>query len=239
MKKIVLTISSLIIAATIYAQVKPAAKVAAKPTAKPSLATMPFKNLADSASYALGMRIAQSFKSQGLDPINLSILQKGMTDALQSKKPVIAEELLDRCIGTYQMEVQSAKSATAKKAGQQYLDANAKRTGVITLPSGLQYEVLKAGADGPRPTLSSRLRCHYHGTLTNGEVFDSSVDRGAPITFALNEMIQGWQEALQLMTVGSKWKLYVPSDMGYGDRSNGKIPGGSVLVFEVELLGIE
>jgi FKBP-type peptidyl-prolyl cis-trans isomerase FklB len=239
MKKIVFTIIGLIVAFAIYAQVKPTAKVAAKPTSKPSLAAVPFKNLADSASYALGMRIAQSFKSQGLDPINMSILQKGMADALQLKKPVIAEELLDRCIGTYQMEVQAAKSATAKKAGQLYLDANAKRTGVIILPSGLQYEVLKAGAEGPRPTVSNRVKCHYHGTLTNGDVFDSSVERGAPITFSLNEVIQGWQEALQLMTVGSKWKLYVPSDMGYGDRNNGKIPGGSVLVFEVELLGIE
>jgi FKBP-type peptidyl-prolyl cis-trans isomerase FklB len=239
MKKIPLTVLSVLAVTIMNAQVKLASKAAAKPTTKPPLAAVPFKNLADSASYALGMRIAQSFKSQGLDPINMSILQKGMADALQSKKPVIAEELLDRCIGTYQMEVQSAKSAAAKKAGESYLAANGKRASVITLPSGLQYEVMKAGADGPKPTLSNRVKCHYHGTLTNGDVFDSSVERGAPITFALNEVIQGWQEALQLMTVGSKWKLYVPSDMGYGDRSNGKIPGGSVLVFEVELLGIE
>jgi FKBP-type peptidyl-prolyl cis-trans isomerase FklB len=239
MKKVCFFIVSLLVIAAVQAQVKPAPKTVTKPGSKNPIPVTAFKTLADSASYALGIRIAQSFKSQGLDPINITILQKGLQDALQSKKPIIAEDALDKCIGTYQMEAQSAKAAIVKKAGQSFLESNGKRPGVVTLPSGLQYEVLKSGGNGTKPTLNSKVRCHYHGTLTNGEVFDSSVDRGEPITFSLMQVIQGWQEALQLMTVGSKWKLYVPAELGYGDRSNGKIPGGSVLVFEVELLGIE
>lgn len=239
MKKIWFVMFNVLVVMAMNAQVKPATKAVVKPGIKNTAPSVAFKTLADSASYALGLRIAQSFKSQGLDPINMNILQKGMQDALQSKKPIIAEDALDRCIGSYQMEIQSAKAATAKKAGRLFLETNAKRSGVITLPSGLQYEILKAGGNSPKPTLSNKVKCHYHGTLTSGEVFDSSVERGEPITFSLAQVIQGWQEALQLMTVGSKWKLYVPSDLAYGDRSNGKIPGGSVLIFEVELLGIE
>ncbi|MGL4359724.1 MAG: FKBP-type peptidyl-prolyl cis-trans isomerase [Sediminibacterium sp.] len=239
MKKICLVMFNVLVVTAINAQVKPTPKAVVKPGIKNTAPSIAFKTLADSASYALGLRIAQSFKSQGLDPINLNILQKGMQDALQSKKPIIAEDALDKCIGAYQTEIQSAKAATVKKAGKLFLEANAKRSGVISLPSGLQYEVLKAGGNGPKPTLNNKVKCHYHGTLTNGEVFDSSVERGEPITFSLAQVIQGWQEALQLMTVGSKWKIYVPAALAYGDRSTGKIPGGSVLVFEVELLGIE
>jgi FKBP-type peptidyl-prolyl cis-trans isomerase FklB len=237
MKKALFTIISCSLSLMILAQTKPAAK----PVAKPAAPAMVFKNTADSASYALGVRIAQNLKSQGLSPLNSVAFQKGMADALQAKKPLIADELLDNCIGTYQQKISSEKSAIAKKEGQAYLAANGKRSGVVTLPSGLQYEIIKAGPDTAiKPTLASTVKCHYHGTTINGVVFDSSVDRGEPVSFPLGNVITGWQEALQLMSVGSKWKLYIPSELGYGDRQQGdKIAPGSTLIFIVELLSVE
>ncbi|MBH2004881.1 MAG: FKBP-type peptidyl-prolyl cis-trans isomerase [Sphingobacteriia bacterium] len=219
---------------------KPAAKPAGKAIAKPATTAIVLKNSADSASYALGMRIAQNLKSQGLDPLNLAVFQKGMTDALQGKKPVIADELLDNCIGSFQQSVSAKKAQVARKAAVEFLAANGKRKGVVTLPSGMQYEIIKAGTDTVKPTLASKVKCHYHGTLMNGDIFDSSVDRGEPISFPLGNVIRGWQEGLQLMTVGSKWKLFIPADLAYGDQQKGdKIVPGSLLIFEVELLGIE
>ena len=150
------------------------------------------------------------------------------------------DESINQCIGIYQQKASAEKSLVIKKEGLAFLAANGKRKGVVTLPSGLQYEVIKAGTDNTKPTLNSKVKCHYHGTLINGTVFDSSVDRGEPITFNLNGVIRGWQEALQLMTVGSKWKLYIPSDLAYGDSAPSPTIGpGSTLIFEVELLGIE
>ncbi len=217
---------------------KPAPKTAGKPAVATTAAA--FKNSTDSASYALGMRIAQNLKSQGLDPLNLSVFQKGMTDALQGKKPLIADELLDNCIGSFQQAVSAKKALVARKAATEFLAANGKRKGVVTLPSGMQYEIIKAGTDTVKPTLASKVKCHYHGTLINGDVFDSSVERGEPISFPLGNVIRGWQEGLQLMTVGSKWKLFIPADLAYGDQQKGdKIVPGSLLIFEVELLGVE
>lgn len=217
---------------------KPAPKTAGKPAAAPAAAA--FKNSTDSASYALGMRIAQNLKSQGLDPLNLAVFQKGMTDALQGKKPVIADELLDNCIGSFQQAVSAKKALVARKAATEFLAANGKRKGVVTLPSGMQYEIIKAGTDTVKPTLASKVKCHYHGTLINGDIFDSSVERGEPISFPLGNVIRGWQEGLQLMTVGSKWKFFIPADLAYGDQQKGdKIAPGSLLIFEVELLGVE
>lgn len=221
--------------------VKPTPKAAVKTPVKVAAVPNILKNATDSASYALGMRIAQNLKSQGLDPLNLAIFQKGMSDALQAKKPLVADELLDNCIGDFQQKVSAKKSVVARKAGQDFLATNGKRKGVVTLPSGMQYEIIKAGADtAPKPTLASKVKCHYHGTVLSGEIFDSSVDRGEPISFPLGNVIKGWQEALQLMSVGSKWKLYIPADLAYGDQQKGdKIVPGSLLIFEVELLGIE
>lgn len=241
MKKLLSSLFACMLSLMIFAQTKPVVKLAAKPVVKPASLDMVFKNNADSASYSLGVRIAQNLKSQGLNPLNITAFQKGMADALQSKKPLIADELLDNCIRTYQQKIGSEKSIVAKKEGQAFLTANGKRSGVVTLPSGLQYEIIKAGADtAVKPTLASTVKCHYHGTTVNGTVFDSSVDRGEPISFPLGNVIVGWQEALQLMSVGSKWKLYIPSELAYGDRQQGdKIAPGSTLIFEVELLGVE
>ena len=227
---------------TMFAQVKkPAAAgktTAAKPAATAAVTT--YKNNKDSASYALGVRIAQNLKGQGFDGVNMNVLQKAMADVLQGKKLMLDDAVLDKCIGEYQQKASGEKAAVAKKAGQAFLAVNGKRSGVVTLPSGMQYEVVKAGTDTSKPTLNDRVTCHYHGTLIDGTVFDSSVERGEPITFQLGGVIRGWQEALQLMTVGSKWKLYIPSDLAYGDRAAGAvIAPGSTLVFEVELISIE
>lgn len=244
MKKVALIIASTIVAINVNAQVKKTVTTTAtKPTIKSAtkpVVTNPFKNNADSASYALGVRIAQNIKSQGFAGINQVLFQKAMNDVFKGDKLAILEEGLDACIGTYQQKAQSAKSSVAKAAGKIYLANNAKRKGVIVLPSGLQYEVVKAGTDTTHPKLTDKVKCHYHGTLIDGKVFDSSVDRGEPIVFPVGGVIKGWTEALQLMTVGSKWKLYIPSELAYGDQQAGAaIVPGSTLVFDVELIGIE
>lgn len=224
-----------------YGQGKPAAKTIVKAPVKSTGAVVnPLKNNKDSAGYALGIRILQNLQSQGLDAVNLAMLQRAMNDVIQKKPLLLTEELLDRCIGTFATEVNNAKFEKSKKESKDFLTANAKRQGVITLPSGLQYEILKDNPGGAKPTASDQVKCHYHGTLINGTIFDSSVDRGEPIVFSVGGVIRGWQEALQLMTVGSKWKLYIPSELAYGDQQAGpKIGPGSTLIFEVELLSIE
>lgn len=224
-----------------YGQTKPAAKAAVKvPVKSSSAAINPLKNNKDSAGYALGIRILQNLQAQGLDAVNVAMLQKAMNDVLQKKPLLLKEDVLDRCIGTFANEVNEAKLEKSKKASKDFLAANGKRQGVVTLPSGLQYEILKDNPGGAKPTASDQVKCHYHGTLIDGTIFDSSVDRGEPIVFSVGGVIRGWQEALQLMTVGSKWKLYVPSDLAYGDQQAGpKIGPGSTLIFEVELLSIE
>ncbi|MDO9155340.1 FKBP-type peptidyl-prolyl cis-trans isomerase [Sediminibacterium sp.] len=216
------------------------AKTVSKPVAKTAAPTAMFKSSADSASYALGIRIAQNLKSQGLDPLVAAMFQKGITDGFTGKKSVIADELLDLCIGNYQQKLSAEKSTVAREAGKAFQAKMAKKPGVVTLPSGLQYEIIKNGTDTVKPKLTNKVKCHYHGTVISGEIFDSSVDRGEPVTFPLGNVILGWQEGLQLMTVGSKWKFYVPADLAYGDQQKGdKIAPGSLLIFEVELLGVE
>lgn len=234
------------------AQVKKAAttpKVATKTAAKPATIKKPtttvkpvntFKNSADSAGYALGVRIGQNLKAQGFDAINLPNLYRAIGDVFGGKTSALPEAVLDKCIGEFVQKANEQKSAGAKKAGIEFLAANAKKPGVISLPSGLQYVVVKAGTDTTRPKLTDKVKCHYHGTLLDGSIFDSSVDRGEPVVFPVNGVIKGWQEALQLMTVGSKWKLYVPSDLAYGDSSpSPSIGPGALLVFDVELISIE
>ena len=206
---------------------------------KPTTATTLLKNTKDSASYALGYRIAQSLKGQGLQDVNIAMFNKGMAAGVNSKT-IIPDSLIDICIKNYQDKMSTEKIAINRAAGAAFLAENAKRPGVVRLSNGLQYEVMVAGTDTAKPTLKNTVKCHYHGTLITGEIFDSSVNRGEPISFPLNGVIKGWQEALQLMTVGSKWKLFIPSELAYGERSAGPVIGpGSTLIFEVELLGIQ
>ena len=221
--------------ATAVKKVVTSKTVATKSTA----ATNIFKNTKDSASYALGYRIAQSLKGQGLQDVNIAMFNKGMAAGVNAKS-AIPDSLIDLCIKNYQDKMSTEKIAINRAAGAAFLAENAKRPGVVRLSNGLQYEVMVAGTDTAKPTLKNTVKCHYHGTLINGEVFDSSVNRGEPISFPLNGVIKGWQEAFQLMTVGSKWKLFIPSELAYGERSAGPVIGpGSTLIFEVELLGIQ
>ena len=241
MKKLVFIISSFCFLVMAQAQttkaVAPKTAVARK-TAVPT-ATSSLKNTKDSASYALGYRIAQSLKGQGLQDVNVALFNKGMAAGVLAK-PEIPDTLLDICIKNYQDKMSQEKITANRALGAAFLAENAKKPGVVKLASGLQYEVIVASHDTTKPTLKSKVKVHYHGTLIDGTVFDSSVQRGEPISFPLNGVIKGWQDALQLMTVGSKWKLFIPSELAYGERSAGPVIGpGSTLVFEVELLGID
>lgn len=238
MKQSFIVFSLFLLAAAGFSQAKKPA-TAAKPAAKPAVAANPFKNNVDSTSYALGIRIGQSLKQQGFDNINMALFQKALADQRANKTVLLDDAAIQQCFTRFQENAVSIKAAGAIKEGKAFLEKNGKRAGVVTLPSGLQYEVLKAGTDNTRPTLASKVKCHYTGTLLNGTKFDSSVDRGEPITFALANVIRGWQEGLQLMTVGSKWKLYIPAELAYGDNGPPNIGPGATLVFEVELLGVE
>ena len=169
----------------------------------------------------------------------MALFDKGFSAGVIAKS-IIPDSLLDVCIKKYQDNMSQEKITFNKAVGKEFLERNAKRPGVVRLTNGLQYEVMVAGTDTTKPTLKNTVRCHYHGTLIDGSIFDSSVQRGEPITFPLNGVIKGWQESLPLMSIGSKWRLYIPAELGYGDRQAGPMIGpGSTLIFEVELLGIE
>lgn len=189
-------------------------------------------------SYALGLSIGQNFKASGFEGIIAEDFLAGLNAVLEGTEPTMTIEEAKSVINQYFQEVQARAIRLNKEAGEEFLKINAHKAGVITLPSGLQYEVIKEG-DGEKPQLKDTVRCHYHGTLINGVVFDSSMDRGEPAEFPLQGVIKGWTEILQLMPVGSKWRVTIPSDLAYGDRGAGQhIQPGSTLVFIIELLGI-
>lgn len=190
----------------------------------------------DSLSYAIGVNIAQSLKAQNLSP-NTTLVKQALDDLLTDD---VLKMPADQCgiyIQTYFQKAMAKAGEASLKAGQEFLDANKKREGVVVLPSGLQYEIITAGT-GKKPLASDKVKVHYHGTLIDGTVFDSSVDRGTPATFGVTQVIQGWVEALQLMPTGSKWKLFIPADLAYGSRGQGKIAPNSALIFDVELIEI-
>lgn len=211
--------------------------VTAKPT---NNAATPLKNLKDSASYALGVNIAKNLKAQNLDKIDVTLLSKGLNDVFANKEINLTEMAAMQCVNDYVQKQNNLKSVPEKTAGKKFMAENAKRKGVISMPGGWQYEVLKASESTVHPQPTDKVKVHYHGTLTDGTVFDSSVDRGEPIVFGLNQVIKGWTLAVTQMTVGSKWKIFLPSDLAYGDHGSGdKIKPGATLIFEVELLDIE
>ena len=197
----------------------------------------------DSVSYALGVLIGENTKQQmkdapGVDQLNKEILVAALAKSFKGDSVQIKAENANGMIQAFFNEVAVAEGAKNLKAGEEFLAANASKTGVVTLPSGLQYEIVKAGT-GPKPTADNEVICHYHGTTIEGKVFDSSVDRGEPATFPVGQVIPGWTEALQLMPVGSKWKLFIPAALAYGERgAGGDIKPNSTLIFEVELLEI-
>jgi FKBP-type peptidyl-prolyl cis-trans isomerase FklB len=195
-------------------------------------------------SYAVGVNIGSSLKAQELD-VDVKALTAGISDAL-ADKPALTQQEVREVLMKLQQDMMAQRDAKNKaegeknlKAGDEFLAANAKKDGVKTTASGLQYKVIKSGT-GETPKLTDTVKVHYHGTLIDGTVFDSSVQRGEPITFPVSGVIPGWTEALQLMKVGDKWQLFIPTKLAYGERSpTPKIPSDSVLIFEVELLGIE
>ena len=215
-------------------QIPPARKSAPAPTPQ---------NQQERAGYALGLNIGRTLKAQSID-VDLTFLTRGIRDALTGAKPLLTDQEMQETMKTAQKQAQARAQAQAKVEGaknklegDKFLAANAKKQGVQTTKSGLQYKVLKEGK-GPSPKPTDVVRTHYHGTLINGEVFDSSVQRGEPAEFPVNGVIPGWTEALQQMKVGSKWQLFVPPNLAYGEDGFQDIPPNKTLVFEVELLDI-
>jgi len=195
-------------------------------------------NQMDSVSYSLGVSVANNLKSSGFDSIKSSIIAQAFEDVFVKNESQISEEEANNIIQEYFVELSDKKSQKAIEEGQSFLEENAQKEGIITTPSGLQYEVLTQGS-GAKPTPNDKVTVHYHGTLVDGTVFDSSIDRGEPATFPVNGVISGWVEALQLMNVGSKYKLFIPSNLAYGERGAGGVIGpNATLIFEVELLSI-
>lgn len=241
MKKVIVLFVAVMTCTGIFAQqnakpkpkVTPVAKPKATPVAQPTM-----KTALDSLSYALGLSLAEFYKQQGIKTVNTTLVSKAINDAMKGSKPLLNEEEMNNCITNYLQKVKSEKSAAARKTGEDFLANNKTKQGVVTLPSGLQYQVIKEGS-GPKPSINDTVRCHYTGTLIDGTKFDSSVDRGEPAEFPVGGVIRGWVEALQLMPVGSKWKLFIPSELAYGDNQAGPtIAPGSTLIFDVELLEI-
>jgi FKBP-type peptidyl-prolyl cis-trans isomerase len=201
----------------------------------------------DKASYSIGFDIGSNLREQGIDDINLDAMLLGMRDAQAGADGVLSEEEMMMALETFQrlmmdrMEERSAAQGIENlAAGEAFLNENAQKEGVMTTESGLQYRVIEEGS-GRKPSATDRVTVHYIGTLIDGTEFDSSVRRGQPATFGLNQVIQGWSEGVQLMSVGAKYEFFVPAELGYGDRGTpgGPIGPNSALIFEVELLGIE
>lgn len=192
----------------------------------------------DKISYALGLSIGNNFQNSGISNLQIEDFVKGLNDVLSETKPEISYDEAKEIINDFFVKLQQDKLDNNKKAGAEFLAINRGRTGVVELPSGLQYQVLTKG-DGPKPKAADKVKCHYHGTLINGTVFDSSVERGEPAVFGVSQVIPGWVEALQLMETGSKWRLFIPSPLAYGERGAGEsIEPNSTLIFDVELLDI-
>lgn len=207
-------------------------------------APLALKTEKDKFSYALGMNLGNSLHKQSV-PVDPAILQRGLKDALAGKTLMTDDEARAAVMAVQtemrkkMQETMQAAGEANKKEGDAFLAANKTKEGVTTLPSGLQYKILTAGT-GLKPTATDSVVCNYRGTLINGTEFDSSYKRGQPATFPVNGVIKGWTEALQLMPVGSKWQLFVPPDLAYGDRGAGADIGpGSTLIFEVELVSIQ
>ena len=216
-------------------------------TAAPNL-----KDEKDKLSYSLGVDIGRTLQRLDVD-LNQQALSQGLSDVLAKRSPALNDQEIQQTLQNFQKQlIQKQQAAMAKKQtemkdlaeknkaeGKKFLDENAKKPGIKTLPDGLQYKVEKEGT-GPKPKETDVVETNYRGTLTNGQEFDSSEKNGGPVSFPVNGVIKGWTEALKLMPVGSKWKLYIPSDLAYGDEGAGDtIQPGSTLVFDVELLGIK
>jgi FKBP-type peptidyl-prolyl cis-trans isomerase FklB len=198
-----------------------------------------FKTVDDSLAYSLGVLIANNLRQEGFGDLDVDMISAGLKSALKGEPTLLSPDQCNVIVREQSTARKAKQAGSVKEAGEKFLAANKNRPGVISLDNGLQYEILKAG-DGKKPKATDKVLVHYHGTLIDGTVFDSSVERGESISFPLNQVIKGWTEILQLMPVGSKWKVYIPYDLAYGDRgAGGAIKPYSALIFEIELLGIE
>jgi FKBP-type peptidyl-prolyl cis-trans isomerase len=203
------------------------------------------KDQKDKVSYSIGMEIGKNMKRQSLD-VNPELLTRGVKDAFSDGKPLMTDEEMKEALMAFQKEMMAKQQELAKVAGEKnqkegeaFLAENKKKEGVITLPSGLQYKVIKAGS-GNKPKATDTVTVHYQGTLINGTEFDSSYRRGQPVSFPVNGVIPGWTEALQLMETGAKWQIVIPSNLAYGDRGAGpQIGPNATLIFEIELISIQ
>jgi FKBP-type peptidyl-prolyl cis-trans isomerase FklB len=230
----------------------PAAKPAQTPAAKTGAATaktpapLTLKTQKEKASYAIGMNIGKNLKRDSVD-IDPAVLSRALRDALAGNKLLLTDDEAKAALTALQTEVRMKEEAKAKaaavenkKTGDAFLASNKTKEGVVTLPSGLEYKIIKEGT-GPKPTAEDTVLCHYRGTLVDNTEFDSSYKRGEPLKIPVGGVIKGWTEAIQLMPVGSKWQLYIPSDLAYGERGAPGSPIGpnSTLIFDVELISIE
>ena len=199
---------------------------------------MKYTDELDKVSYSLGLSIASNLISSGVTTINAEAFIDGLNVVFSGKMPEIMPDEANNILQDYFDKLQQAKGKEAKAEGEKFLAENKKKEGVVALPSGLQYKILTAG-NGPKPKASDTVKCHYEGRLINGTVFDSSIRRNEPAEFPVSGVIAGWVEALQLMPVGSKWQLYIPSELAYGTHGAGQSIGqNQTLIFDVELLAI-
>ena len=192
----------------------------------------------DKFSYGLGMGIGQNLLSMGVKNLATEEFVKGIADVLSGAATEMSHSEAQKIVSEHFQKLAEEAYAKVKEEGEAFLAANKAKEGIVTLPSGLQYQVIKEGT-GKKPSATDRVECHYEGTLIDGTVFDSSIRRGEPAVFGVNQVIKGWVEALQLMSEGSKWRLYIPQDMAYGEHGAGEmIPPYSALIFDVELIKI-
>jgi FKBP-type peptidyl-prolyl cis-trans isomerase FklB len=207
--------------------------------------TPKLETLMDKVSYSIGLNIGKDFKAQNIE-VNPELLARGIKDAISDTKPLLTDEEIQEAIGSFQQERMAEAEEMAKAAGEKnrqegesFLLENAKKEGVVTLPSGLQYKVIEEGT-GKSPEPGDQVTVHYRGTLVDGTEFDSSYERGEPVTFPVGGVIPGWTEALQLMKEGAKWQLFIPPSLAYGEKGAGQVIGpNSTLIFDVELISIQ
>ncbi len=192
----------------------------------------------DKLSYALGLGIGRQMKSLGKADLQIEDFSQAIKDVLEGKGTAMGEQEARVLVNQFLNEAEEKRTSAQKKAGEEFLEKNRKRPGIHTTASGLQYEIIKEG-NGKKPKASDRVKCHYEGTLIDGTLFDSSIRRGQPAVFGVTQVIAGWVEALQMMTEGAKWKLYIPSELAYGANGAGEqIPPHAALIFEVELIEV-
>lgn len=235
-QKLLLTLS--ITAFVISANAQTAKKPVAKKTVTVTKTVIKPMSELDSASYSFGMKIAQGLKSDGVTSLSYDLLKKGMQDVFDGKSLVVDDDQAGKTIGQFLQKISKAKYAIADEAGRKFLDDNKKNPKITTTSTGLQYEVITMG-QGTKPLATDTVTVHYKGTLLDGKQFDSSYDRGEPISLPLNGVIPGWTEGVQLMPLGSKFRFYIPYQLAYGERGAGQdIPPFSTLIFDIELLKI-